>query len=288
MTTLKKNFLIGHSLNISHGFTTTVDYAKEIGANFFQLFLTSPQNYSLKRHSTDELKLLNEKLKKNSIKIVIHSSYMLNFCNPQDSEIHKRAVKLLCQDLTESVQLNSVGVIVHMGKSLKLNIDDAVNNYVTGIKTVLSKTNKSSTIIFETGAGQGSEICSSIFDLGRLYNKFTKEEKKRIKFCIDTCHIFSVGYDIGHEDFVDVFDELVKRHLKWENVFCIHLNDSKCKLNSRKDRHCDLTKGFINEKGLKKFTKLCVAKNIPIVLETPCDTISKKDQITLVRSWLEE
>ena len=26
---------------------------------------------------------------------------------------------------------------------------------------------------------------------------FTEEEKERISFCIDTCHIFAAGYDIS-------------------------------------------------------------------------------------------
>ena len=60
-------------------------------------------------------------------------------------------------------------------------------------------------------------------------------EKKRLKFCIDTCHIFSAGYNIGNEDYIDNFSELIKKNLKWKNVVCVHLNDRKRQLNSHKD-----------------------------------------------------
>src|SRR4029079_18813249 len=98
---------------------------------------------------------------------------------------------------------------------------------------------------------------------------------ERIKFCIDTCHIFSAGYEIGCESFVDIFDNILESYLGWENIACIHLNDSLYQVNCKKDRHADISKGRININGLKKFVNLSVLKKIPIVLETPCDIISK-------------
>lgn len=73
--------------------------------------------------------------------------------------------------------------------------------------------------------------------------------------------------------------------LGWKNIACIHLNDSKHKSNSKKDEHADIGKGYIKKPGLKKFTKICVDHNIPIVMETPCDVLSKKKQIKLVKKW---
>lgn len=158
---------------------------------------------------------------------------------------------------------------------------------MTGIKAALSKTTKS-IIIFETGAGQGKEICTSLFDLGDLRNRFTESEKSRIKFCIDTCHIFAAGYDIGDEHYVEMLDELIETCLGWNNVIAIHLNDSKCKLNSRKDRHADIGSGMIKLKGFKKFIKICAKRNIPMCLETPCDTIDHIKQINLVKQYIVE
>jgi deoxyribonuclease-4 len=282
---------IGHNLNISNGFVTVADYAKSLDSNFMQIFLSTPQKYGNKRRDIVELKTLDAKLKEYNMKIVIHASYKLNFCNPENSFIHKMAIADLVNNLEDSVILNAIGVVVHMGKNvIKLNLtdDDAINNYVKGIRSTLSKTNINSTIILETGAGVGSEVCTSIFGLSKLYNKFSNEEKKRIKFCIDTCHIYSYGYNIGDVDFVDVFCNLIQDYLGWYNIACIHLNDSKDKVGKCLDHHADLGKGKIKLDGLKKFVKICVNKNIPIVLETPCDTLTKKEQISLVKSWANE
>jgi deoxyribonuclease-4 len=281
----KKKLYVGSHVFTSHGFVSSADYAVKIKANVFQIFLGSPQNYNSKRHSKEELEQLRDNIKEYKIKVVVHANYMLNFCNPVDDYKHTAAVKLLVNDLTDSSVLDAEGVVIHMGKKLKLSKEEAVKNYVTGIKEALKLSPKESTIIFETGAGVGTEICTSIIDLGDLYNKFTTDEKKRIKFCIDTCHVFAAGYDLGCEGYVDVFCDLIKLHLGWSNIACVHLNDSKCKLNSKKDRHEDITQGLIKEEGLKKFVRKCYTKGVPMILETPCENLSRREQLELIKKW---
>lgn len=277
--------LIGRHINTSHGFVSSASYAHSLGANVYQIFLGSPRTYSPKQHSTQELQDLRDNIIIHNLTLVVHANHMLNFCNPVDSFKHTAAIKLLVQDLKDSVKINAIGVVIHMGKKLTMNEDVAINNYVLGVKNALKQTPDNSTVILETGAGVGTEVCTSIIDLSKLYNRFTKEERKRIKFCIDTCHVFSAGYDLGSPTYVDVFWELVKLKLGWNNVACIHLNDSKCCLDSKKDRHGDITKEYINKKGLKKFVRKCYKKSIPMILETPCDKLNKKIQIDLVKKW---
>lgn len=278
---------IGHHLNTKWGIKGCPAYAEKIGANFFQIFLTSPKQFNAKRKSEADLCYVKDRVIKGGLKLVIHANYMLNFCNPPDTYIHNQAIKLLKADLDESVKCGAIGVVIHMGKCLKMDQEYAINNYVAGVRKCLKESDKGSTIILETGAGQGTEVCTSLFALSELYNRFTKKERKRIKICIDTCHVYAAGYDLKDPKYVTVFCDLIDCLFGWETVACIHLNDSKCSLNSKKDRHADIGKGLIGEDGLKVFTKYCVKKGIPIVLETPCeDSFSRDQQIKLVRSWL--
>jgi deoxyribonuclease IV len=273
-----------------NGINGIINQAKKEGSNFIQIFLKSPQSTLGPRYKKNKLLEIKKKLEDNNIKIVIHASYMLNFCNSNNTFIYKNAVRLLVQDLEDSVYIGSIGVVVHMGKNVrKLNftVHKAIENYVYGIKEVLEKSPKESTIILETGAGQGSEICTSIFQLGLLYKRFNKNERKRIKFCIDTCHIFSSGYFLSSPKYVNILIDHIKVCLGWENVNCIHLNDSKTNVNSRLDRHEDIGYGFINKQGLIKFIRYCIKKNIPIVLETPAKNISYKNQIINVKKLVD-
>jgi deoxyribonuclease-4 len=291
ITKEKNIFNIGSSINTANNmFVSSADRALELESTVYQIFLGSPRSLAGTRHFYQELISLKNKLIQNNIQLVIHSSYVLNYCNDPETYIHKAAVRLLSQDIEDSYTLGSLGCIVHMGKSLNLGYTVAISNFVLGIKRVLLNTeHKQSNIIFETGASVGTEICSSIIGLYILYTKFTPQEQKRIKFCIDTCHVFSSGYDLSSRKYIKFFCKLIKDYLGWANISVIHLNDSKTSLFEKKDRHADLGMGQIGCDGLKYFVQKCYKKNknIAFILETPCENnFNSKMQIDLVKEWI--
>ena len=104
--------IIGHNISISNNrLVSSADYAEELGAGVYQIFLASPQDYKFAYHQKSTLNELKNKLIEKNIKIVVHANYMLNFCNPTDDYKHTQAVKLLVSDLKDSVEFNSIGVI---------------------------------------------------------------------------------------------------------------------------------------------------------------------------------
>jgi deoxyribonuclease-4 len=280
---------LGRHVNTSKGFASGIDLAKSQGANVVQIFIANNKTYNPKRKTVDELKNMKLKLQKENIKLVIHSNYLLNFCQPEDSDIHKKSIKNLTDDLNDCYVIGGIGCVVHMGKNTKaLNQTDdvAIDNYVNGIKSVLSSVCHG-TIIFETSANQGSEICYKLEDLGKLYNKFTTKEKKRITFCLDTCHMFAAGYDFCDKDKIKDIIKLIDNNLGWNNIACIHLNDSKKECGCKLDRHADLGKGCIDMICLKDFLIECNKHKIPMILETPCENdFDHKQQIDLVKTLL--
>jgi len=285
---MSNKLFIGCHIGTSCGFVTCADHANKLGANCFQIFLSSPRNYKRKSRTANELAVLKLRLEDYGMKLIIHANYMLNFCNEKTNYKHTRAIDLLIADLEECSKLDGVGVVIHMGKKLKMNEEFAISNYVDGIKTVLSKTPEDSVIIFETGAGVGTEVCTKIEDLYAMYCRFTEQEKERIKFCIDTCHVFAAGYDLGNVNYVNTFDKLIQDTITWDKVACIHLNGSKCALGSCKDRHDCIMNGYIKMSGLKKFVQLCYKKNIPMVLETPGNMYTTIQEINMVKNWCNE
>ena len=75
--------------------------------------------------------------------------------------------------------------------------------------------------------------------------------------------------------------------LGWRNVKVIHLNDSKLQLNSKRDKHADICCGEIGDcDGFRKFIRYCSVKHIPLILETPTDNLTHKEQIEIVRKWI--
>ena len=60
-----------------------------------------------------------------------------------------------------------------------------------------------------------------------------------------------------------------------KNLKVIHLNDSKDKLNSNRDRHEHIGLGKIGKEGFRALLNHKSVKNLPIIMETPID--SKRD-----------
>lgn len=153
---------IGHNISIAKGLITSAEYAETLNSNFYQIFLGSPQSYKKKRQTTADLERLKLELQNRDVMIVVHSSYLLNFCNSISSDKHTKAVKILVEDLDDSAKIGALGAILHMGKSLHMTKEEAVSNYIKGVESALDKSSGTSTVILETGAGQGTEICTDI------------------------------------------------------------------------------------------------------------------------------
>lgn len=290
---------IGRHINISGDFLFIPAYAESIGCDIFQIFLGSPQKVLSKARSKDELLKFGKELEKRKIDMVIHGSYTINLCHPTNTGRFQTSLRSLIQDLNASVNFGSccLGVIIHMGKNIpenKINNEQALKNYVMGIKMALTATPKNTTIILETGASQGSEVGSKISELAKIYWNLNKIERERVKFCIDTCHIWATGYDIsvpvGVRKFFDEFDNKIGI----KKISCIHFNDSKTPLESHVDRHADIGYGYIGEKGLREVAYFAKRNMIPIIFETPLDTINKNtnceitfiDEMYKIKKWL--
>ncbi len=273
--------LYGRHISISHGFTAAPKYAYDIGCTYFQIFLGSPKLILHKKRAKKDLLEFRKQLKKLDLRMVIHGSYTINLCNPENTKKKIDSVKSLIQDLNEASLIGNrcSGVIIHMGKNVgkKLSCDEAYQNYVDGLKEVINSTD-SGTIILETGASQGTEIANDISGLARIYNSLDEEEQERIMFCIDTCHIWASGYDISTLKGVDNFFEEFNQEIGMDKIICIHLNDSRNKCNSHVDRHADLGYGEINIRGIKRVIKIAYQNNIPLIMETPLCMVDPETQ----------
>ena len=211
-------------------------------------------------------------VKKKKMLLFIHSDYSINLARP----IETSKTSLLIKEMRIADQLKAEGVIVHMGHG-------TTDNYMRNISYVLEKT--TGIIILENGAGTGMEINTSLYDLLELYRIINNMYPNRVKICIDTCHAWASGHTM-----VDVYRFCAA--VGWDNIACFHLNDSKGTFGSRIDRHADI--GFGTIQGLENL--LQSIPNIPLILETPCDTyyriagkltqIDPMDQMELIRSWL--
>ena len=291
-------FRIGTHFRVKRGLLLAPHYARNIGCTIFQIFLGPPDSAIVKTRPIDELIKFGEELEKYDVVVVIHGNYTINLAQPHDSARYRTSMKSLIKDLdaTSYIGDRCLGVIIHMGKNISennLTYQQGMDNYIQGLKNALHTSPKNTVIILETGASTGSEVGSKLDDLAEIYWKLDANERKRLKFCIDTCHIWATGYAIdtpkGVRDFFKEFNDKIGI----KKIACIHFNDSKAPRDSKVDRHADLGYGFIGTSGLKEVAKLAFKYKIPLITETPLDAINPKtkkqvtfkEEIDKIKSW---
>jgi deoxyribonuclease-4 len=222
-----------------------------------QIFSKSPKVWSIPMIPQEDIDKTNEFVKQKNLKVFIHSSYLYNLSNMDGFVKFERCLKW---ELEIGKRLGFKGVVIHTGKSLKLPMQIALDNMYINIKKMLPFIDSSCPLLLETPSGQGTETLTKYEEFENFYNRFTSEEKEKLKICIDTCHVFASGYDP-----LDYIQNWVNNNPG--TLILVHFNDSKCDKGSRKDRHEEAGNGFIGLERMTEIGNYCNEKEIPCVME---------------------
>jgi len=275
------NSFIGAHITKEKTLLDTIKKIKDNGGNALQLFASNPRSVALpniekyKKDSPSIIKYCED----NKCKLIIHSPYTINLAKDMKNGDRTLDIKdcywinILIEELKISDLINSIGVVVHVGKYTTQTYEDGLQNMKDGIKYIvahLKKNNIKSKFILETPAGQGTELLTDLNEFVKFYNSFTTDEKKHMGICLDTCHVYSAGYELS-----DAYNIIYSKNAK--DVIAIHLNSSMKGLNSRVDKHAPILEGKIPVKDIENFLKLIKTnKQTPlIILEKVSNNLNK-------------
>ncbi len=273
-------------MTVKDGFAAAAEKTGEYGCNAMQIFTKSPQGGVAKPIKEDDAAAFKKNCERYAIRFAVaHSSYLLNFGKPMSEA--PWMLENLSLDFERIFFLGGHGVVVHVGKALERHHDDAIGHVVKNAKTVIEKTQHAPGLyIIENTAGQGSEVGSTMEELAQIW-KGLKGFSPRVKFCLDTAHLWGAGYDLSDEKGVEKLFMEFDEAIGLKQLACIHFNDSAKEKGSRVDRHDNLGEGMIGIKGLKAVVDSAMGKSIPLILETPeKDGKTHLQDIEKVRSWL--
>lgn len=270
---------LGCHLSASKGFLSMGKEAVSIGANTFQFFTRNPRGFKGKDLDLEDCKAFVEFwTENNGGKIVAHAPYTLNACSA-DERTRELAHMIMSDDLARMEHIPGNYYNFHPGSHVKQGVEIGIN-YIVDLLNEIIKPEQKTTVLLETMAGKGSEIGRTFEELKTIIDRV--ECKEKIGVCLDSCHVFDGGYDIvNHLD--EVFEEFDKV-IGLQNLYAIHLNDSKNPLGSHKDRHELIGKGNIGLQAITSFINHVAVKSLPIILETPNDIEGYKKEIELLRS----
>ena len=244
----------------------SVKEAISYNSTCFMFYTGAPQNTKRCKLDYDlTLKAVNL-LHENNIdleNLVIHAPYIINLANNLDKDKYLFSINFLCEELHRANMLGVKRVVLHPGSFTSLSLDDGINNIINALNLVI-KPNLDVSICLETMAGKGTEVGFKLEHIKRIIDGVKYNDKLMV--CLDTCHLNDSGYDISDfNKFLDEFDKIIGI----EKIGCVHVNDSKNVLGSRKDRHENIGFGTIGFDSLINVIYNERLENVPKILETP-------------------
>ena len=273
---------IGAHVHTNGGVESAPLNAHEIGANAFALFTKNQRQWVAKPLTEESVALFKENCKKfgfDSRYILPHDSYLINLGHPETEGLEKSRAAFL-DEMQRCEQLGLKLLNFHPGSHLnKISLEACLDRVAESINIALEKT-CGVTAVIENTAGQGSNVGNEFWQLKYIIDRV--EDKSRVGVCLDTCHTYSAGYDIV-ADYDNVFREF-DATVGFRYLRGIHLNDTKKALASRVDRHDNIGKGLLDLDFFKRFMQDARFDDMPIILETPEETLWA-EEIKLLRSF---
>lgn len=269
---------IGCHLSSSKGFKHMGKEALSIEANTFQFFSRNPRGSKAKAVDKKDADGLNEITSSNHFApILAHAPYTLNACS-SDAGLREFAKNTMASDLEIMEYIPNNLYNFHPGSHVGQGVDIAIE-YISGMLNEILKEEYKTTILLETMSGKGSEVGASFEEIRRIIDRV--ELNHKLGVCLDTCHIYSAGYNIV-EDLDGVLEQFDKI-IGLDRLKAVHLNDSMMPFNSRKDRHEKIGKGTIGLDAIIKFINHPKLSHLPYYLETPNEIDGYAAEIKLLR-----
>ncbi len=279
---------VGAHVSASGGVDNAPLNAMAIGAKAFALFTKNQRQWVAKPLETKTIDAFHQNLEASGIltkHILPHDSYLINLGHHEVEKLEKSRDAFI-DELERCRILGLDRLNFHPGSHLtKIPKKDpeyhdklmqaelqCLDVIAESLNRAIEATKDSNVkLVIENTAGQGSNLGYKFEHLAHIIDKV--EDKSRVGVCIDTCHMFTAGYDIRTRETYDEtwnsFDKVVGR----EYLMGMHINDSKPKLGSRVDRHDSLGQGEIGWDAFKFIMNDSRMDDIPLVLETIDESI---------------
>lgn len=273
--------VIGPHITISKGFGKAAQIAVDMDANTFQFFTRNPRGGNAKAFDDKDIAKFQKIRKENNFgPLLAHAPYTMNLGGAKD-DVYDFARRVIKEDIE---RMNSLGIeymCFHPGSHVGGGIDFGIERIIKGLNEGITG-DETLTILLETMSGKGTEIGYEFEQLRKIIDGV--EHKERIGICLDTCHIFSAGYDIVNklEEVLEDFDRIIGL----DKLKAIHLNDSLMPFGAKKDRHAPLGEGEIGLNAIINILTHPKLKDLPFFLETPFDEEGHKKEIKMIRDIL--
>ena len=254
---------LGAHVSTAGGFEKALTHLSNIGGNVLQIFSSSPRGWNFAKTDPLQTSRFKEAKEKMHISDVFyHASYLINLADGEKTG-HMSKLSLIAE-LKVASTLGVKGSIVHLGSFKDNKTDEKYQTLISHIKEILAQTPENIYFIAENAGNK--KIGQSLDELASIIHDVNNS---RLKICLDSCHLFSAGYDLRTEDKLNAFLQEFDKKIGLNHLEVWHLNDSRDPFDSGRDRHENIGEGTI---GLDEFRLILnhpKLKHLPFIIETP-------------------
>ncbi len=256
--------LLGAHMSVAGGIDQAYYRGASINCTAIQFFTHSNRQWHIKPLDQATIDAVQEAQKKTGIVSMVHASYLINL-GSDSAQTVKKSASTLQKELELCHQLSVPTLVLHPGSGK--DPQTAMKQIADALSEILDADKGTTTIALELMAGQGGQVGKTFEQLA--FMKSHIKNKKRIGFCIDTCHLWAAGYDFSTEKgYHQVFKEFDSA-IGFSHLKAMHMNDSKQKLGSHVDRHQEIGQGTIGLEAFRLIMNDPHLRHAPKVLETP-------------------
>jgi len=273
--------LLGAHTSIAGGTANAPPRAAALGATAMQIFTKMANRWAERVCLDDECVAFRAELRKTDVEVTMaHDSYLINLASP-DAALRARSLESFVAELQRCEALGLNYLVSHPGNYIDDRASGIARN-ADSISDALARVPGKTVLCLETTAGSGTSLGATFDELAAIIARVDGSVRKRLGVCVDTCHVFSAGYDLA-KDYKGVWarfdDTLGPRKLR-----ALHLNDSKTPFGSRRDRHELIGEGSLGERVFRAIMNDERLIRVPKVIETPkLDDVEKTDRAMLER-----
>lgn len=270
--------LLGAHEPIAGGVSKAFERAEADGADCLQIFTRNARGWAAKPLEDGEVSRFRGEARRTGKPAFAHSSYLINLCSP-DREIRAKSWTALADELARCERLGIPGLIFHPGS----HPDEAegVRLVAEGMTRALEEVPGKVRLLVENTAGQGTALGWRFEQLAAIRAAVPAPQRRRVGFCIDTCHTFAAGYDLSTDGGYDRTFEALDRAVGLAHVRAFHLNDSKKGLGCRVDRHEHVGDGALGLGVFRRLVNDARFSDVPGFVETESRW---KENIAVLRS----
>jgi deoxyribonuclease-4 len=264
-------YLGAHTIN-NGGIHMAVLRAGNAGMTALQLFTAIPRFYgdksTIKPERVSRFKAALAKTKIKPANVVVHAAYVLSVATPDDDK-WQRASAGLTKEMERSSALGVGSVCFHPGSAGASDRSESAGRIGRAITEALKSIDSGTRLLVENTAGAGKTMGKTAQEIKDILDGVPGSLRARTGYGLDTCHLFSSGYDItrSKQAFTAVLDEF--EDVIGEAPSFFHLNDSANELGSNKDRHVLIGEGLIGKEAFQWLMQDRRSSDVPLILETP-------------------